>query len=432
MKRKLLSIIICVAVLLSILPLEMQADAARYYCEDGWVGAWSTSPVKVDPSSMLGVKLPNIGLTDLSFRTALQPTISGSAVRITLSNVYGSGTIKVDAISVAKGSKLLPSSFRLGTDRKVTFNGKPSVSIPKGGQVTSDPIEMSVSALEYLTVTSYMQRTGNLKTYGLIGGDTFVAVGNRTNYALACGVPLKLNMDAGEYSVIPLVSCVEVYHPGASSVVVLGDSTLANDIPIYLAQKLQKNGIKNWGVLQQAIKGNRLLADGFGTLGDIYGESIEHRLERDALSLPGVKTILLKVGVNDIIHPHLKSNGGKLPPVTAQDLIDGYCRVISTAHARGVKVYLFTRSAWNGYTRNILFTGDDIQWTPELDEVRVELNKWIRSSENPADGFIDLDSLCKDAAATTLKPSYTTDGAHLTPAGQKALVDLIPINSIFR
>lgn len=432
MKRRMLSLLLCLCMVMSMTLCAMPRAEAACYLDSGWVGAWSTSPVRVDPSHMLGISLPNLGLTDLSFRTTLQPTLSGSAIRITLSNQFGSGPITVNAVTVARGLKSLPSSFLVGTDKKVTFSGKSSVTIPVGRTVTSDPISMSVGTLDYITVTSFMKRTGNLKTYGLIGGDTYVAVGDRTKYALPCGVHMNMTGDTGEFSVIPLISDVEVYHPGASSVVVLGDSTIANDIPILLAQKLKNSGINNWGVLQQAIKGNRLLADGAGTLGDIYGESIEHRLNRDALNQPGVKAIILKVGANDFIHPHLKSNKGKVEPVTTQDMILGYTRVIQAAHAKGIKVYMCTRTAWNGYTRNLLgIMGDDVKWTPELDVVRKEVNEWIRSSACPADAYIELDSLCKDAEATTLKDAYTTDGAHLTPAGQKALVELIPVRALF-
>lgn len=432
MKRRVISMLLCLCMVLSLAVMAAPGAEAACYAPSGWVGAWSTSPVRVDPSHMLNVSLPNLGLSDLSFRTTLQPTISGSAIRITLSNQYGSGPITVNAVTVARGMKGLPSSFRLGTDKKVTFSGKSSVTIPVGKTVTSDPISMSVGTLEYITVTSYMKKTNHLKTYGLIGGDTYVAVGDRTKYALPCGVHMNMTGDTGEFSVIPLISDVEVYHPGAASVVVLGDSTIANDIPILLAQKLKDNGITDWGVLQQAIKGNRLLADGAGTLGDIYGESIEHRLNRDALNQPGVKAIILKVGANDFIHPHLKSNTGKVDPVTTQEMINGYTRVIQAAHAKGIKVYMCTRTAWNGYTRNLLgIMGDDINWTPELDVIRKEVNEWIRSSACPADAVIELDSLCQDAEATTLKAAYTTDGAHLTAAGQKALVELIPVKALF-
>ena len=123
------------------------------------------------------------------------------------------------------------------------------------------------------------------------------------------------------------------------------------------------------GVLQQAIKGNRLLDDGAGFLGMAYGEAMVDRFARDALDQPGVEKIFLKVGVNDVVHPNCESLKGEARPVTAQEMIDGYKQLIQEAHDRGIEVYLFTRTAWKGYTRNVL--GAAVQmWNGRLRSTR--------------------------------------------------------------
>lgn len=314
------------------------------------------------------------------------------------------------------------------TKKTVTVNGSKKFSIGQGQSLTTDPINLSVDALEYVTVTMYLKNTDHLKTFGLIGGDTYISSGNQTQFLTTLGVPMQLNGDFGEYNVIPLLSQVEVYHPNASATVIIGDSTVANDIPVFLAQKLHENGIDNVGILQQAIKGNRLMADGAGILGMVYGESVLKRFDRDALQLSNVKNIIIKVGCNDIIHPRCRSMQGIAPLVSADEMIEGYKQLINKAHNQGIKVYLMTRTAWKGYTRNILNTGNDIEWSEEADQMRVTLNNWIRSSQNPADGYIDLDNLCQDEQATQLKDEYTTDGVHFTIEGQKALVSDIPLD----
>ena len=60
--------------------------------------------------------------------------------------------------------------------------------------------------------------------------------------------------------------------------------------------------------------------------------------------------------------------------------------------------------------------------------MRVDINEWIRSEDNPADGVIDLDWMCQDGNATQLKDEYTTDGVHFTREGQQALVDSLPLD----
>ena len=426
MMRKLAAAVLGVCLLISglwIAPVQAEASGG-----DGWVGAWSTSPVEFNLKKMLDMEWIkcDLGLRNLTFRTRIQPTISGEDVRITLSNEFGTGPLTINTISVAKGYEKLPQAIKTWTRKNVTFNGQSSVTIPAGETVTSDPVGMSVDALEYLTVSLFMKRTETMKTYGLIGGDTYIMSGNFAKAATTIGVPMKMEADFGEYSVIPALTGVEVYAPEASSAVVIGDSTLANDIPILLAEKLQSVGITNVGILQQAIKGNRLLDDGAGILGMAYGEAMVDRFERDALNQPGVERIFLKVGVNDVVHPNCESLKDEARAVTAEEMIAGYKQLIQQAHERGIEVYLFTRTAWKGYTRNVLGS-DDVQWSPEIDQMRQDINAWIRSSDNPADGYIDLDFMCTDATASELKSEYTTDGAHFTALGQQTVVDAVPL-----
>lgn len=426
MMRKFAAAVLGLCLLISGLWMApVQADASG---GDGWVGAWSTSPVEFNLKKMLDMEWIkcDLGLRNLTFRTRLQPTISGEDVRITLSNEFGTGPLTIDTASVAKGYEKLPQAIKTWTRKNVTFNGQSSVTIPAGETVTSDPVGMSVDALEYLTVSLFMKRTETMKTYGLIGGDTYIMSGNFAKAATTIGVPMKMEADFGEYSVIPALTGVEVYAPEASSAVVIGDSTLANDIPILLAEKLQSAGITNVGILQQAIKGNRLLDDGAGILGMAYGEAMVDRFERDALNQPGVERIFLKVGVNDVVHPNCESLKDEARAVTAEEMIAGYKQLIQQAHESGIEVYLFTRTAWKGYTRNVLGS-DDVQWSPEIDQMRQDINAWIRSSDNPADGYIDLDFMCTDATASELKSEYTTDGAHFTALGQQAVADAIPL-----
>ena len=426
MMRKFAAAVLGLCLLISGLWMApVQADASG---GDGWVGAWSTSPVEFNLKKMLDMEWIkcDLGLRNLTFRTRIQPTISGEDVRITLSNEFGTGPLTIDTASVAKGYEKLPQAIKTWTRKNVTFNGQSSVTIPAGETVTSDPVGMSVDALEYLTVSLFMKRTETMKTYGLIGGDTYIMSANFAKAATTIGVPMKMEADFGEYSVIPALTGVEVYAPEASSAVVIGDSTLANDIPILLAEKLQSAGITNVGILQQAIKGNRLLDDGAGILGMAYGEAMVDRFERDALNQPGVERIFLKVGVNDVVHPNCESLKDKARAVTAEEMIAGYKQLIQQAHERGIEVYLFTRTAWKGYTRNVLGS-DDVQWSPEIDQMRQDINAWIRSSDNPADGYIDLDFMCTDATASELKSEYTTDGAHFTALGQQAVADAVPL-----
>lgn len=149
MMRKFAAAVLGLCLLISGLWMApVQADASG---GDGWVGAWSTSPVEFNLKKMLDMEWIkcDLGLRNLTFRTRLQPTISGEDVRITLSNEFGTGPLTIDTASVAKGYEKLPQAIKTWTRKNVTFNGQSSVTIPVGETVTSDPVGMSVDALEY-------------------------------------------------------------------------------------------------------------------------------------------------------------------------------------------------------------------------------------------------------------------------------------------
>ena len=179
-------------------------------------------------------------------------------------------------------------------------------------------------------------------------------------------------------------------------------------------------------VTQAAIKGDRLVADGVGRAAKLLGGAGVKRFGRDVLGQAGADMVLVKLGANDLIHPHCRSKQGLLTPVTFAQMTAGYRALADMAHAQGVRIWFCELTPWKGYTRNLFGRGDDIQWSPEYDALRLELNAWFQSADCPADGYIPLDALADPDDPDALVPAYTTDGVHHTPAGQRALAALIP------
>jgi len=148
----------------------------------------------------------------------------------------------------------------------------------------------------------------------------------------------------------PFLTGVEVDAPAdGAAIVALGDSKFDGDgstaeanhrWPDVLAERLQRDARgRRFGVLNEGLIGNRLLRDSPrgapGELGDVFGESGLKRLERDALGQPGVETVVVSFGVND-----LGFQGTFAPAtesVTAADLIAGYRKLIASVHGRGCR-----------------------------------------------------------------------------------------------
>jgi len=413
---------------MSFFPVSAAADSSG----STWVSAWSTSPVCAGLSELRALNKLGVTTAAVSSRVSVTPTVSGSQVRLVFSNEYGICPLTVSACTIApSGSDTRTVDTKLL--KTVLFSGRHYVTIPAGKTVTSDPVKMNVTVGKNITVTTFYLGINAQRTVGLIGGNTYAAVGDYTHSrSMLLGVPLRITADSGAYEVIPSLKSIDVLSDSDKcSCVIFGDSTVANEIPRLLEQKLQANGVYNISVTQQAIKGNRLVADGVGAAANLLGESGIERFERDVLGQAGVKYVIVKLGVNDIIHPYCKSKSDRLQPVTFDQMTEAYTELITMAHAKGIKIYLSEISPWKGYTRNLLGSGDDVQWTEEIDALRLELNSWMGSSACHADGYLSFPSLVDPADSYALKREYTTDGAHLTYAGQQALVSAIPVE-IFR
>lgn len=209
--------------------------------------------------------------------------------------------------------------------------------------------------------------------------------------------------------------------------------------PDVLAERLQKEGNLECGVLNEGIIGNRLLSDSqsprqsggppplgpvLEQLGPSLGRAGLVRFDRDVLAQAGAKYVILALGVNDILFP-----GAFIPGtegVTAQELIAGNRQLLARAHKNGLRAIGTTiPPCEHALFRNPLFDGF---YTPEKEKIREEVNAWIRSG-GEFDGVIDFDAAVRDPNhATQLLPEYDSgDHLHVNNAGNVAQANAIAL-----
>ena len=362
-----------------------------------WVSAWSTSPIDASLSESGVLDRLGVAVTDVSARTAVQLTAGGTHVRLTLSNIFGVLPLHVAACTIAIGADDA-RGIDPATLRTVTFGGQTHVRIGAGESCTSDAAALPVAAGQTLAVTVFYRGINAMRTIGLIGGCSHAELGNCTRRTLLhMAGPMQHTADSGAYEVIPALTEIDVLAAAGTHVcVIFGDSTVANELPRLLAARLRADGIENVSVTQAAIKGDRLVADGVGRAAKLLGGAGVKRFARDVLAQAGA------------------------------DMTAGYRALADMVHAQGMRIWFCELTPWKGYTRNLFGRGDDIQWSPEYDALRLELNAWFQGADCPADGYIPLDALADPYDPDALVPAYTTDGVHHTPAGQRALAALLP------
>jgi len=233
-----------------------------------------------------------------------------------------------------------------------------------------------------------------------------------------------------------LVSAVLVpAQPSQHLLVAFGDSVTDGDgstvdadhnWPSDLMRRLRKTpkGSK-LAVVNEGIVGNRLLNDCFLVSVGCFGVSALARFDRDALALPGVTHILLLEGINDIGFPGAELGGSFLAKPadgpTPDDLIDAYRRLISRAHAHGVKLIGATITP---------FEGVDVPgyYAQSKETARQAVNKWIRTGGS-FDGVIDFDAVLRDPDhPSRLLPRFASeDHLHPNDLGYQAMADAIDL-----
>jgi len=132
-----------IVALLAALP---QAASAR----DGenWVVSWTGSvqgpyPVgnpSAQPDQKFAFPDPAAGARDQTFRLMVRPDLWGRQARIRLSNAFGNQPVTFDGVYA--GLQSSSAALLRGSNRPVTFGGKPSITIPPGGSAWSDPVAL--------------------------------------------------------------------------------------------------------------------------------------------------------------------------------------------------------------------------------------------------------------------------------------------------
>lgn len=434
--HKLLAILLAAA--LFFLPLSEIAAPAAHAEETGkWVSTWSTS--LVDPSITLsGVSFQDLIPSKTTLRTEITVTTAGTKLQFVFSNQFGTSDITINAASVARTKGQHEAKIEAGTQAPITFNGNAGVTIPAGQTVTSDVVDYTTKMLEKLSISLYFENICYIQTAGLSNGRTYMNVGgmflgrNKINDTeLPNATEISIGSGTITYHTIPLLESVNSFSPdvNASCAVFIGDSTLVNDTFLYYARRIASAGSKNIGVINKAIIGNKLLSDGGGLIGKLYGKAMIDRFEHDVLDVPGVKYCFVKIGLNDVLHQFSASLGPITPKYTTDQIIAGYRTLVQRAHERGIRIYFFTKSAWKGYARSFLGQSNDLVWSQEAQDMCDKLTDWALTNKE-ADGVIDCKPLADPSDPMQLCPSFTPDGAHLTEIGSVALADLIPMEYV--
>jgi lysophospholipase L1-like esterase len=381
----------------------------------GWSGVWASAQHKPWHNEWDGPNWSLDGFADQSVRQVIRVTVGGARVRIRLSNRHGSAPLRVTGATLAKTAD--GAAVRPGTVRQLTFGRSHSATIPAGRDVTSDAAPLATAALEKLTITLYFAQPTGPATFHEAGMTTTYRASGDHRFDAGAGAFTGQTSHSWYY----LAGVDVIGGPANGAVVAFGDSLTDgygstpgadNRYPDELAELFAAAGTPR-GVLNAGIGGNMLLTDSLCGSGD-RGLA---RFARDVLSQPGVRTVVVLQGTNDIGLGGLDFGCGTPPVATTPHLIDGHRALIQAAHAHGLKII--------GATLPPL-KGADVYDSKPHEAVRNALNHWIRYG-GEYDAVVDLDRVLADPAdPAALRAAYDS-GDHLHPndAGMKSIAAAI-------
>src|SRR5579864_8072844 len=160
---------------------QMQPTSAEHWVST-WVTAQDLAPTVMDvPVLPPNVTRPNFSgqrgtapqtdvpttLQDQTVRMIVHTSIGGRRIRIQLSNAIGKKPVTFGAAHVAL--RKTSSEIVDGSDRVLTFGGKPIVTVQPGVIVVSDPVDLEVQPMADLAVSLYLPKDSGPPTTHTLG-----------------------------------------------------------------------------------------------------------------------------------------------------------------------------------------------------------------------------------------------------------------------
>ena len=384
-----------------------------------WIVSWAASQQVPEPNNAL----PSDDLRDATVRQIFHLSAGGSALRVHVSNAFGTGALHLNSVHIAHPVTPVSPAIDPATDKALTFAGSQDLTIPPGAEYISDPVDYPVRALSDLVVTFYLEvppasQTGH-------PGSRATSYFVHGNLVSAADLPGAKHVDHWYQ-----ISAVDVLSgKGAASIVALGDSitdghgatTNGNDRwTDVLAMRLQASRqTRNVGVSNEGIGGNHLLTDGLGP-------NALARFDRDVLAQAGVRWLIIFEGVNDLGGLARAGEVSQEEHTTrVRRVIAAYEQIIARAHAHGIRIIGATITPYVG--------SDYYHPGPPSEADRQAVNEWIRAPGH-FDAVIDFDAVVRDPGQPNrLRPAYDCgDHLHPSPAGYKAMAESIPLTLFTR
>ena len=380
-----------------------------------WVSAWGSAQM------VPGAKeaLPDAQWRDTSLRQVVRLSLPAHALRVRVSNVFGTAPLVLQSAAVGLVARMGSSDLRAGSARPLRFSGEAAVMVPAGAEYLSDPVALDADAGADLAVSMHFLgeparqtgHPGSRSTSFVVPGDQVMGEHWKDPQGVVGWYQLADVEVLADRQVDTVVAVGDSITDGYG--VQTDSNTHWTD---FLFQRMRREKFPPMGIVNTGIGGGRLLRDGLGP-------NLASRFERDVLARPGVTHAIVLIGVNDFGVLH--RDGGETPPLRARlvaDLKLGLAQLVERAHAQGICVI--------GGTVTPYASNDYYHPGADNEADRLDLNAWIRAS-GTFDAVADFDAALRDPARPDALAAWASlDGLHPNPDGRRALAEAVPLAAL--
>lgn len=351
-----------------------------------------------------------------SSRQKLKIKVSNASdeIRILLTNKYNPKKLKVRELYVIVNKIKYP----------IYLKGKKRFKLKANQEVYSDTIILSTKDYREMTVVckfglfSKVYGASDFNSTKVYNVEHLGICNRKVNLGLRTKAINKPNLQ-----IVLLIKQVEAKSKRRKTITWFGDSLTNHS---HYTQALQKRIIENnlpITIVNAGHSGNRLLKDGRLLLKPVFGIAGIKRIEEDVFKFNQPNSVVVALGVNDLIHPATNVSAEEMP--TSKEMIDGYIKLCRKIQENNSKAIIATITPFKGFKDNIL---------PEAEVVRQEVNTWIKT-QRYFDYIIDLDVIVRqeDHPDTLQKQFQGDDNLHFPAEGGSEIaqaIDLKVLNNI--
>ena len=404
--------------------------------QNKWAATWTSSPQDVFPGStaaaLVNFAFPNPttdGANNQTLRIIVKPDLWGNTIRLRFSNTWGTQPVTFGRVSV--GLQAYSGNILPGTNTPVTFFGRPSVTLPAGQEVFSDPVFLRWVDLSgdqrgevdpvvdghNLAVSIFVQgKSGPMTYHSTALAESFLSApnaGDLTDQDDDFNFPYETNH-------FFFIDAIDVVAPADTRVLVgAGSSSVDGSI----TTPDNNDRFLNWMSRRlHAAYGNHVSVVNEGIGGDTAGipavlplrQVLPQRFSRDILGVSGITDVVFYAGTNDF--------GDGVPAVQS---IASLTSMVGILHTHGIKAIGATLISNIGQAGTTQATYD----------AHIQINTFILTS-GVFDSTADFYTVTADPVTKILLPQYAThsdpngtpDFLHVGRAGAEAEASTLDVS----